>query len=197
MGKGGAGDRELSRAPFSRVRRGAAKGKRRGWGGWGEGAAGPRTPPVRANGAARRGGADSEWRSGVPPSAQMGKGGRGVACPFRAYSVARPRGKGRGKVPMRPLSARMGCAELGKGERRRRRHALVRPPSAQTWRCGRGRKEGGRGAVGIVCPLPACEGGGGGQCGGRKGWVGDLPSCASLCARCGGRGRRPALLRPL
>ncbi|KAH9169081.1 hypothetical protein EDB89DRAFT_1908907 [Lactarius sanguifluus] len=57
MRKGGPGDHLLLHAPFSRVQGGAAKGKRRGWRGWGEGAAGPvHTPSTQMGKGGARGG---------------------------------------------------------------------------------------------------------------------------------------------
>ncbi|KAH9020144.1 hypothetical protein EDB85DRAFT_2278845 [Lactarius pseudohatsudake] len=165
-GKGGAGVANL--AAVRAERGGAGAGVER-WGGLPSHA-----PCPRERGCAdkREGAGPTRSAPVCPPSTRMGKGGGRV--PSRAASprvqggAAKWEGEGPGqRALVCPLPHEWGAADRGKGGRRW--HPLVRHPSAQTWRRGWGRREGpgGRGAAGIVCPLSACEGGGG-QCGGRR-----------------------------
>ncbi|KAH8999017.1 hypothetical protein EDB83DRAFT_2324743 [Lactarius deliciosus] len=143
----------------------------------------------------RRGQGERDAGGSVPactPSAQMGKGGT-VACPTRSPRIrgGAAKGEGRGRGSRAPFPHERGgakrqggqCGQVkreAEGDRERRR-ALMRPSARMGKGGGRRVGPGGRGAAGIVRPLSVCEGGGGGQCGERK----------------GGRGRRLALLQPL
>ncbi|KAH9028280.1 hypothetical protein EDB85DRAFT_1892574 [Lactarius pseudohatsudake] len=116
---------------------------------------------------------------------EWGRKGPGGRVPSRAPfpgGAAKWEGEGRGpRALVCPLSARMGCRGQGKGGRW---HALVRPPSAQTWWRGRERREG-PGGRGALC-APYLRAKGAAAVNAREGWVGGrLTLCAPLCARCG------------
>ncbi|KAH9014384.1 hypothetical protein EDB85DRAFT_2029777 [Lactarius pseudohatsudake] len=150
MGKSGAGDRVPSRAPFLRVRDGAAKGERV------PGAACPRAPLPRERGGAKRegeeggSGSDAERRGGVPSCAPFRANGEGRGWPASRAPSARTgrcgqEGRGGewwGRVP--PLPRKWGregvacplSAHTGRG---RGQHALVRPLSARIGCCGQGK----------------------------------------------------------
>ncbi|KAH9021559.1 hypothetical protein EDB85DRAFT_2188607 [Lactarius pseudohatsudake] len=212
-----------SRASIPRVR----GGKGRCQGQWGREAACPRAPPVRTNGegwagdrmppcctygvAWPRGKGYRGRRARVHPFRANGEGRGGwpaSRAPFRVYGAVRTRGKGQGRSRhgdvgrpafARPLSARMGLrGQEGRGG-----------ADAEWWgKCpcatlprerggadeGEGRAREAEGRQALCAPYLRAKGVATVNAG--KGW-GDLPSCAPLCARCRGKGRRPALLRSL